>query len=124
MSATGDETVKLSQLKEWSDTLVGGGGSSLTLHITFGGNSRGMKVRYVGADAQVHDMTKTGSIEVKAGVPVTLVKDTSTYYPAIREFTRGTYTAMRDFVPFHETNATPDAFGPLVDMTLTLMGSL
>ena len=106
-------------MKNW-----GGGGSSLTLHITFGGNSRGMKVRYVGADAQVHDMTGTGSIEVKAGVPVALMKNTSTYYPAIREFTRGTYKAMRDFVPFHETNATPDAFGPLVDMTLTLVGSL
>lgn len=27
MPATGDETVKLSQLKEWSDTLGGGAGS-------------------------------------------------------------------------------------------------
>lgn len=103
---------------------MGGGGSSLTLHITFGGNSRGMKVRYVGSDAQVHDMIGTGSIKVKAGAPVTLVKGTSTYYPYVIELDRGTYTAVRDFVPFHETNASPDAFAPLVDMTLTLVGSL
>lgn len=124
MAATGDETVKLSQLKEWSNSGGGGGGSSLTLRITFGGNSNGMKVRYIGSDAQVHDMTQTGSIEVKAGVPVTLLRGRSTYYPHIIEFTRGPYTAMRDFVPFHETNATPDAFAPLVDMTLTLVGSM
>lgn len=101
-----------------------GGFPSLTLNVTFGSNSNGMKVRYIGSDAQVHDMTQTGSIEVKAGVPVTLLRGTSSYYPYMRELDRGTYTEVRDFVPFHETNASPDAFAPLVDMTLTLTGSM
>lgn len=83
-----------------------------------------MKVRYIGSDAQVHDLTQTGSIEVKAGVPVTLIRGTSSYYPYMRELDRGTYTQPRDFVPLHEGNASPDAFVPLVDMTLTLTGSM
>lgn len=105
-------------------TRTGGGFPSLTLNVTFSTNSNGMKVRYVGADAQVHDLTQTGSIEVKAGVPVALVRGTSNYYPYIQELSRGTYAALRDFVPLHETNASADAFAPLVDMTLTLTGSM
>ena len=105
-------------------TRTGGGFPSLTLRVTFGANSSGFKVRYIGSDAQVHDMTKTGSIEVKAGIPVTLIRGTSSYYPYIRELERGTYTQPRDFIQLHEGNASPDAFVPLVDMTLTLTGSM
>lgn len=105
-------------------TRTGGGFPSLTLRITFSTNSSGMKVRYIGSDAQVHDMTQTGSIEVKAGVPVTLIRGTSSYYPYMRELDRGTYTQPRDFIQLHEGNASPDAFVPLVDMTLTLTGSM
>lgn len=53
MSATGDETVTLSQLKEWSDTLGGGGGfSPATSTVTITNNSSITEpiVHYMGVD--------------------------------------------------------------------------
>ena len=51
MSAAGDETVKLSQLKEWSDTLVGGGFSPATSEVTISNSFGNTKtIKYMGVD--------------------------------------------------------------------------
>lgn len=62
MPATGDEVVKLSQLKEWSNS-GGGGGSPATSEVTISNSSGNDKiVRFMGVDGSYQQQISTSSM--------------------------------------------------------------
>lgn len=81
MPATGDETVKLSQFKEWSDTL-GGGFSPATSEVTITNRSVYTKtIRYMGVDGScMSKVPYQGTLKLEVPIMSMITSSDSMFY--------------------------------------------
>ena len=80
MAATGNETVKLSQLKEWSDTL--GGFSPATSEVTITNRSVYSKtIKYMGVDGScMSKVPHQGTLKLEVPVMSMITSSDSAFY--------------------------------------------